>query len=41
LSKKDIWEPIYIELEKKYLEQIKDGYPFGKKLKKKFHNRLD
>jgi hypothetical protein len=40
-SKENIWEPIYIELEKKFLEQIRDGYPFGKKLRKKFHNKLN
>jgi len=27
LSKENIWEPIYIELEKKSLEQTRDGYP--------------
>jgi hypothetical protein len=32
LNKEDIWEPIYVELEKKNLEQRKDGYPFGKKM---------
>jgi hypothetical protein len=35
LSKEDIWEPIYIELEKKSLEQRRDGYPFVEKLKNK------
>jgi len=29
LSKENIWEPIYIELEKKFLEQTRDGYPSG------------
>ncbi len=29
LSKENIWEPIYIELEKKSLEQTRDGYPSG------------
>jgi hypothetical protein len=39
LNKEYIWEPIYIKLEKKSLEQRKDGYPFGKKLRKKCHNK--
>jgi len=33
LEQERFMEPIYIELEKKSLEQIKDGYPFGKKLR--------
>jgi hypothetical protein len=31
----------YIELEKKSFDQKKDGYPFGKKLRKKSYNKLD
>jgi len=41
LSKEDIWEPIYIELEKKSLEQRRDGYPFVDNLEKKYHDKLD
>jgi hypothetical protein len=39
LSKEDIWEPIYIELEKKSLEQRKDGYPLVNNLRKKSHDK--
>jgi hypothetical protein len=41
LSKEDTWEPFYIELEKKSLEQRRDGYPFVENLKKKSHDNLD
>ncbi len=34
LNKEYIWEPICIEIEKKILEQIKDGYPFVENLRK-------
>jgi hypothetical protein len=37
LRKEDIWEPICRELEKKFLEERKDGYPFVKNLRKKSH----
>jgi len=33
LNKKDIWEPICIEFEKKFFEQRRNGYPFAKNLK--------
>jgi hypothetical protein len=34
LKQKDIWEPICRKLEEKTLEQIRNGYPFAKKLKR-------
>jgi len=39
LNKEDIWEPICIELEKKYLEQRRDGYPFVENLRTNFHDK--
>jgi hypothetical protein len=39
LSKENIWEPICIELEKKSLEQKKDGYPFTNNLRNKSHDK--
>jgi hypothetical protein len=41
LNKENIWEPICIELEKKYFEERKNGYPFAEILKKKSHDKLD
>ncbi len=41
LSKEDIWEPICIELEKNFLEQRNDEYPFVDNLIKKSHDKLD
>jgi hypothetical protein len=41
LNKEDIWEPIHIELEKKSLEQRRNGYPFVENWRKKFHDKLD
>jgi len=39
LNKEYTWEPICIELEKKFLEPKKDGYPFAKNLRKNFHDK--
>jgi hypothetical protein len=41
LNKEDIWEPICRELEKKSFEQKRNGYPFAKNLKKKFHDKCN
>jgi hypothetical protein len=41
LNKENIWEPICKKLEKKFLEQRRDGYLFVENLKKKFEQRRD
>jgi hypothetical protein len=40
LNKEDIWEPIYIELEKKSLEQIKKWVSIWKKIEKEISRQI-